>query len=128
MQELGVIEIIKKDHTCQNGEAERVLPIIYDRLMEGNSIFIRKYNSLCFLTKVDLDKVEAHFYSVDTALYVVRAVKYFIDQMRSAGFSTMYVFDFSDPNMKRILEMINLEVKPSDMQCFKYMLNLLRSK
>ena len=127
MQELGVIEIITKDHTCQNGEAERVLPIIHRRLLEGNSIFIRKNNSLCFLTRLDNEKLEVHFYSVDSALLVVRAVKYFIEQMKSAGYKWMYINDFSDVNMKRILDMLKHFVEPSDIQSFKYMLNL-RSK
>jgi deoxyribodipyrimidine photolyase-like uncharacterized protein len=128
MKELTAIDIIKKDHTCQNGEAERVLPIIYERLLDGNSLFVRQKNSLCFMTIVGLQKVEAHFYSIDKAFYVVKAVKYFINQMKSAGFKVMYVKDFSDVKMKRILEINKLIIKSSDIQDFKYMVDLNRGK
>ena len=127
MKELSVLDIIKNDHTCQDGEAERVLPIIYERLLEGNSLFVRQKNSLCFMTIVGFKKVESHFYSVDNAFSVVKAVKYFINQMKSAGFKVMYVKDFSDVKMKRMLEINKLAIKPSDIQDYKYMVDLTRS-
>jgi hypothetical protein len=125
--QLPVVEIIKQDHTCQNGEAERVLPIIEERLLEGNSLLVRKYNSLLLVTRLEVGEAETHFYSVDNALHAVRALKYFIDQTRDSGIRTIYINDFSDPNMKRMLEIIKLKVQPSDKEDFKYMVNLVRS-
>jgi len=127
-KEPPAIEIIKQDHTCQNGEAERVLPIIEERLSEGNSLLVRKYNSLLFVTKLAVGEAETHFYSVDDALRAVRAVKYFINQMRDSGINTIYIQGFTDENMKRILEMIKLTINPSDKNPFEYMVNLRGSK
>jgi hypothetical protein len=127
-KEPPVIEIIKQDRTCQNGEAERVLPIIEERLSEGNSLLVRKYNSLLFVTKLAVGEAETHFYSVDDALRAVRAVKYFINQMRDSGINTIYIQGFTDENMKRILEMIKLTINPSDKNPFEYMVNLRGSK
>ena len=126
-KEPPAIEIIKQDHTCQNGEAERVLPIIEERLLEGNSLLVRKYNSLFFITRLKVGEAETHFYSIDDALHAVRALKYFIDQTRDSGIRTIYIHDFSDPKMKRMLEIIKLKVQPSDKEDFKYMVNLVRS-
>lgn len=126
-KELPAIEIIKGDRTCQNGEAERVLEAIEERLNGNNSLIIRKYNSLYLITRLGVGEAEIHFYSVDDALYVVKAAKFFIDQTREAGIHTVYTCDFSDPNMKRILKMIKLIVQPSDKEGFKYMINIGRS-
>jgi hypothetical protein len=126
-KEPPAIEIIKQDHTCQNGEAERVLPIIEERLSEGNSLLVRKYNSLFFITRLEIGEAEAHFYSIDDALLAVRALKYFIDQARNSGIHTLYIYDFSDSKMGRMLEMIKLTVQPSDKKEFKYMINLAGS-
>lgn len=125
--EPSTIDIIMNDPTCQNGEAERVLPIIEERLEEGNSLLIRKYNSLYLITRLGMGEAEGHFYTVDKAIQVVKAVKYFIEQTRNAGIHTLYIHDFSDLNMKRILEMIDLTVQPSDKDGFKHMVNLARS-
>jgi hypothetical protein len=125
--ELTPVEIIMRDHTCQNGEGERVLDAIQYRLGEGNSLLIRKHNSLFFLTRIGFGEAEAHFYSVDSAIYAVRALKYFIDQTRDSGVHTLYIYDFSEPKMGRMLEMIKLTVQPSDKEEFKYMLNLGRN-
>jgi hypothetical protein len=127
IKELPAIDIIKGDHTCQNGEAERVLEVIEERLSNNNSLMIRKYNSLYLITRLGIGEAEIHFYSVDDALYVVKAAKYFIDQTRNSGIHTVYTCDFSDPNMKRILKMIKLTVQPSDKKGFKYMVNIGRS-
>jgi hypothetical protein len=121
------VDIIKQDHTCQNGEAERVLPIIEERLSEGNSLLVRKYNSLLFITRLEVGEAETHFYSVDDALRAVRAVKYFINQMQDSGIHTIYIQGFTDDNMKRILEMIKLTIHPSDKDPFEYMVSLRRS-
>lgn len=123
----SAIDIIKGDVTCQNGEAERVLPIILEGVNSGNSLLIRKNNSLYFITRIDVGIAEGHFYSIDSALSAVKAVKYFIEQTRDSGISILYIYDFSDPSMKRILEMIGLKVQPSDKEDFKYMVNLARS-
>lgn len=121
------VDIIKQDHTCQNGEAERVLPIIEERLSEGNSLLVRKYNSLFFITRLAVGEAETHFYSIDDALHAVRALKYFVDQTRDSGIRTIYINDFSDPKMQRMIEIIKLKVQPSDKEDFKYMVNLVRS-
>jgi len=126
-KELSPTEIIMQDRSCQKGEAERVLPIIEERLLEGNSLLVRKYNSLYLITRIAVGEAEAHFYSVDSAIYAVRALKYFIDQTKESGVHTLYIYDFSDPNMKRMLEMIKLTVQPSDRKEFNYMINLGRS-
>jgi hypothetical protein len=126
-KELPAANIIMGDPTCQNGEGERVLDAIHHRLGEGNSLLIRKHNSLFFLTRIGFGEVEAHFYSVDSAIYAVRALKYFIDQTRDSGVHTLYIYDFSEPKMERMLKMIKLTVQPSDKEEFKYMLNLGRS-
>lgn len=126
-KELSPVEIIMGDHTCQNGEAERVLDVIGHKLNYEDSLLIQKYNSLYLITRIGIGEAEAHFYSVDSAIYVVRALKYFIDQTRDSGVHTLYVHDFSDPKMKRMLEMIKLTVQPSDKEGFKYMINLARS-
>jgi hypothetical protein len=120
-------EIIMKDRTCQNGEAERVLPIVMNRLNEGNSLLIRKYDSLYLITRIGIGEAEIHFYSVDDALRVVKASKYFIDQTRDSGIHTVYIQGFSDDNMKRVLKMIKLTIQPSDKEGFEYMVNLRRS-
>jgi hypothetical protein len=125
--EIPPISIIMGDHTCQNGEAERVIDVIDSRLSEGESLLVRKYNSLYLVTRLGDGNVEGHFYSVDPALYAVKATKYFIDETKKSGAQTLYISDFSDPKMKRILEMINLTVQPSDKEDFKYMVNLARS-
>jgi hypothetical protein len=125
--ELSAVDIILNDHTCQDGEAERVLPIIQERLNEGNSLLIRKYNSLYLITKLGIGEAEIHFYSVDDPLYVVRASKYFIDQTRDAGIHTVYIQGFSDWGMERILRMIKLTIQPSDKKPYEYMVNLKRS-
>jgi hypothetical protein len=126
-KELPALDIIMGDHTCQNGEGERVLGVIEERLNEGNSLLIRKYNSLYLITRIAVGEAEAHFYSVDSAIYAVRALKYFIDQTKESGVHTLYIYDFSDPKMKRMLEMIKLTVQPSDKKEFSYMINLGRS-
>lgn len=126
-KELSPTEIIMGDHTCQNGEAERVLDVIVHKLNYEDSLLIQKYNSLYLITRIGIGEAEAHFYSVDSAIYAVRALKYFIDQTRDSGVHTLYVHDFSDPKMKRMLEMIKLTVQPSDKEGFKYMINLARS-
>ena len=126
-EELKPTDIIFGDHTCQNGEAERVLEAIAERLNEGNSLLIRKYNSLYLITRIGIGEAEIHFYSVDEPLYVVRASKYFIDQTRDSGIHTVYIPDFSDQRMMRILKMIKLTIQPSDKQGFKYMVSLRRS-
>lgn len=126
-KELSPVEIIMGDHTCQNGEGERVIEVIEERLSEGNTLLVRKHNSLYLITRLGIGEAEGHFYSVDSAIYAVRALKYFIDQTRDSGIHTLYVHDFSDPKMKRMLEMIKLTVQPSDKEGFKYMLNLGRS-
>lgn len=127
VKEISPIDIIMGDHTCQNGEAERVLDVIEYRLNEGKSLLIRKYNSLYLITRLAVGEAEAHFYSVDSAIYAVRALKYFIDQTKESGVHTLYIYDFSDPNMKRMLEMIKLTVQPADKKEFSYMINLGRS-
>lgn len=121
------VEIIMRDHTCQNGEAERVLPIIEERLLEGNSLLVRKYNSLFFITRLRVGEAETHFYSIDDALHAVRALKYFIDQTRESGIHTIYIQGFTDDKMKRMLEMIKLTIHPSDKDPFEYMVSLRRS-
>jgi hypothetical protein len=126
-KEPPAIEIIKQDHTCQNGEAERVLPIIEERLSEGNSLLVRKYNSLFFITRLAIGEAETHFYSIDDALHAVRALKYFIDQTRDSGIHTIYIQGFTDDKMKRMLEMIKLTIQPSDKDPFEYMVSLRRS-
>jgi hypothetical protein len=103
------------------------LPIIEERLSEGNSLLVRKYNSLFFITRLEIGEAEAHFYSIDDALLAVRALKYFIDQARNSGIHTLYIYDFSDSKMGRMLEMIKLTVQPSDKKEFKYMINLAGS-
>lgn len=125
-RELTPTEIIMGDHTCQNGEGERVLEALSSR-MDENSLMIRKYNSLFFLSRLAVGEAEAHFYSVDSAIYAFKALKYFIEQSKDAGVKVIYVCDFSDPNMKRMVEMIKLTVQPSDKQDFKYMVSLGRS-
>jgi hypothetical protein len=127
VKELLSLDIIMNDHTCQNGEGERVLEVIEERLNNGNSLLIRKYNSLYLITRLAVGEAEGHFYSVDSAIYAVRAVKYFIEQTKESGVHTLYIYDFSDPNMKRMLEMIKLTVQPSDKKEFNYMINLGRS-
>ena len=115
------------DRACQNGEAERVIPIVLERLNEGNTLLIRKYDSLYLITRMGIGEAEIHFYSVDDALRVVKASKYFIDQTRDAGIHTVYIRGFTDNNMKRILTMIKLTIQPSDKEGFEYMVNLRRS-
>ena len=127
VKEIPSIDIIMGDHTCQNGEGERVLEVIEERLNNGNSLLIRKYNSLYLITRLAVGEAEGHFYSVDSAIYAVRAVKYFIEQTKESGVHTLYIYDFSDPKMKRMLEMIKLTVQPSDKKDFNYMVNLGRS-
>jgi hypothetical protein len=126
-KELPALDIIMGDHTCQNGEGERVLDAINYRLSQGNSLLVRKSNSLFFVTRIGFGEVEAHFYSVDSAICAVRALKYFIDQTRDSGVHTLYIYDFSDSKMGRMLEMIKLTVQPSDKEEFKYMINLAGS-
>jgi hypothetical protein len=125
--QLPVVEIIKQDHTCQNGEAERVLPIIEERLLEGNSLLVRKYNSLLLVTRLEVGEAETHFYSVDNALRAVRAGKYFVNQMKDSGIHTIYIQAFTDENMKRMIKMIKLTIHPSDKKPFEYMVSLRRS-
>jgi hypothetical protein len=126
-KELSPTEIIMKDRTCQGGEAERVLSVLKIRMNDSNSLMIRKNNSLYFVSRIGIGEAEGHFYSTDKAIYVFKAVKYFIEQTRNAGFRILYICDFTDPNMERMLEMINLTVQPSDKEGFNYMVNLARS-
>jgi hypothetical protein len=127
LQEITPTGIIMGDHTCQNGEGERVLSVIKDSIRQGNSLLVRKYNSLYFITRLDNADVEGHFYSVDNAFKAVKAVKYFIEQTKESGAKKLYINDFSDPKMKRMLEMIDLTVQSSDKEDFKYMVDLARS-
>lgn len=125
--ELPPIKIIMDDHTMSDEEAKETVQTILDRINQGNTLLIRKYNSLYLITRIGIGEAEIHFYSVDDALRVARASKYFIDQTREAGIHTVYTCDFTDPNMKRILKMIKLTVQPSDKEGFKYMISLGRS-
>jgi hypothetical protein len=126
-KELSPTEIIMRDRTCQGGEAERVLDVIQHRLNEGNTLVIRKHNCLYLITRLVIGEAECHFYGAESAWYTVKAVKYFIEQTRDSGIHTLYICDFTDPNMERMLNMIKLTVQPSDKEGFKYMLNLRRS-
>lgn len=126
-KELSPTEIIMQDRTCQGGEAERVLDVIQHRLNDGNSLLIRKHNCLYFIARIGFGEAEVHFYSADSAWYTVKAAKYFAEQSRQAGIHTLYICDFTDPNMERILEIIGLTVQPSDKDGFEYMVNLARS-
>lgn len=126
-KELSPTEIIMRDRTCQGGEAERVLDVIQHRLDQGNTLVIRKHNCLYLITRLGIGEAECHFYGAESAWYTVKAVKYFIEQTRDSGIHTLYICDFTDPNMERMLNMIKLTVQPSDKEGFKYMLNLRRS-
>jgi len=126
-KELSASQIIMDDHTMSDEEAVSTVQVISERLNEGNSLLIRKYNSLYLITRLGIGEAEIHFYSVDDALRVVRASKYFIDQTRDSGIHTVYIPDFTDENMKRILTMLKFTIQPSDKKEFKYMLNLGRS-
>jgi hypothetical protein len=126
-KELSPTEIIMQDRTCQGGEAERVLNVIQHRLDQGNTLVIRKHNCLYLITRLGAGEAEGHFYGAESAWYTVKAVKYFIEQTRQAGIHTLYICDFTDPNMERMLNMINLTVQPSDKEGFEYMVNLARS-
>jgi hypothetical protein len=125
--ELPPIKIIMDDHTMSDEEAKNTVQVILDRLNEGNSLLIRKYDSLYLITRMGIGEAEIHFYSVDDALRVVKASKYFIDQTRDSGVHTVYIKGFSDDNMKRVLKMIKLTIQPSDKEGFEYMVNLRRS-
>jgi hypothetical protein len=125
--ELSPVKIIIDDHTMSDEQAEKTIQVIQDRLDEGNSLLIRKYDSLYLITRIGIGEAEIHFFSVDDALRVVKASKYFIDQTRDSGIHTVYIKGFSDENMKRVLKMIKLTVQPSDKENFEYMVNLRRS-
>lgn len=127
IKELPASQIVMDDHTMSDEEAAGTLQTIVDRLNHGNSLLIRKYNSLYLITRIAIGEAEIHFYSVDDALRVVRASKYFLDQTRDSGIHTVYIPDFTDENMKRILKMLKFTIQPSDKEGFKYMVNLGRS-
>jgi hypothetical protein len=126
-KELSPVDIIMMDRTCQGGEGKRVLDVIQHRLHQGNTLVIRKYNCLYLVTRLGFGEAEGHFYGAESAWYTVKAVKYFIEQTKQAGIHTLYICDFTDPNMERMLEIINLTVQPSDKEGFEYMVNLARS-
>lgn len=95
---------------------------------DGNSLLVRKYNSLFFLTRLDYGKAEAHFYSIDKAIYAFKALKYFIEQTEKSGVDRLYICDFTDKSMERMLNMLDLTIQSSDKEGFKYMIDLQRGK
>jgi hypothetical protein len=127
IKELSPTEIIMGDRTCQGEEGKRVLDVIQHRLNQGNTLVIRKHNCLYLVTRLGIGEAEGHFYGVESAWYTVKAVKYFIEETRKTGIHTLYICDFTDPNMERMLGMINLTIQPSDKKGFEYMVNLARS-
>jgi len=124
MQQMTPTQIIMNDPTSLEDGYENVIAALEQRLDEGNSLLIQKDNSLLFLTKIDDGAVEAHFYTVEEAHKVVSAVQHFIKEMIKSGIRVMYIYDFGDANMERILGMIGLDVLPSDKEQYQFMVNL----
>lgn len=124
MQQMTPTQIIMNDPTSLEDGYENVIAALEQRLDEGNSLLIQKDNSLLFLTRIDDGAVEAHFYSTETAHKVVSAVQHFINEMVKNGIKVMYIYDFGDDNMNRILQMIGLDVLPSDREHYQFMVNL----
>lgn len=124
MQHMTPSQIIMNDPTSLEDGYENVISALESRLQEGNSLLIQKDNSLLFLTRIGEGMAEAHFYTTDSAHKVVSAVRYFIEQMVNGGVKVMYIYDFGDKNMNRILQMIGLEVLPSDNERYQFMVNL----
>jgi hypothetical protein len=124
MQQMTPTQIIMNDPTSLEDGYENVIAALEQRLDEGNSLLIQKDNSLLFLTKIDDGAVEAHFYTVEEAHKVVSAVQHFINEMIKSGIRVMYIYDFGDANMERILGMIGLDVLPSDKEQYQFMVNL----
>jgi len=117
-------QIIINDRTSLEDGYENVISALGQRLNEGNSLLIQKDNSLLFLTRLDEGVVEAHFYSTESAHKVVSAVQHFINEMVENGIKVMYIYDFGDDNMNRILQIIGLTVLPSDRDPYQFMVNL----
>jgi deoxyribodipyrimidine photolyase-like uncharacterized protein len=117
-------QIIINDRTSLEDGYENVISALGQRLDEGNSLLIQKDNSLLFLTRLDEGVVEAHFYSTESAHKVVSAVQHFINEMVENGIKVMYIYDFGDDNMNRILQIIGLTVLPSDRDPYQFMVNL----
>ena len=124
MQQMTPTQIIMNDPTSLEDGYENVIAALEQRLDEGSSLLIQKDNSLLFLTKIDDGAVEAHFYTVEEAHKVVSAVQHFINEMIKSGIRVMYIYDFGDANMERILGMIGLDVLPSDKEQYQFMVNL----
>ena len=124
MQQMTPTQIIMNDPTSLEDGYENVISALEQRIDEGNSLLIQKDNSLLFLTRIDDGVVEAHFYSTENAHKVVSAVQHFINEMVKNGIKLMYIYDFGDANMNRILQMIGLNVLTSDREPYQFMVNL----
>jgi len=87
---------------------------------------IQHGDSLLFITNLDKQNAEVSIFTADSPLKIKSSLKYFVNQVRHAGFKRMYVEDGGPMLNKtlKILEKFGLNIQKSDKPGYLWMADL----
>ena len=122
-------EIIKADHERfghSQADTARLMETMQAMIQKGIGHLVQHGDSVLFITNLDRKNAEVSVYTADSPLKIKSALKYFVSQVKHAGFKKMYGEDGGPVLQKtlKILKKFGVNVQKSDNPKYLWMAEL----
>ena len=122
-------EIIKADHERfghSQADTARLMETMNAMIQKNVGHLIQHGDSLLFITNLDKNNAEVSIYTADSPVKIKSALKYFVGQVKHAGFKRMYGEDGGPVLQKtlKLLKNLGVAVQKSDKPNFLWMADL----
>jgi hypothetical protein len=114
-------QIILNDKTSIRDGAKKVLAAIAAIIKSGSGIMLQKNNSLAVFIGLGDDAVEVHLYTVDSAMALASALKYFYEKMVESHIKRVYAIEPAEKNLIGLLKSVGINVQKSDRPEYTWM-------
>jgi len=114
-------EIILNDKTSIRDGAKKVLAAIVSAVNTGAAVMLQKNNSLAVFIGLGNDAVEVHLYTVDSAMALASALKYFHEKMVESHIKRVYAQEPAEKNLISLLKSVGINVQKSNKPEYTWM-------